>query len=72
MWKLSITYDDVFVANSCLCALVQQGEITDMLWSRGNFNVTNKILIPLNIRGNHWTLLVCSYITEKPRKCSSL
>ncbi|XP_046847127.1 uncharacterized protein LOC124440740 [Xenia sp. Carnegie-2017] len=58
LWKLSCEYPGVLPAESYVCQLVQRGYSTCRLWADQNFMAIDKIIFPLNMSGNHWTLLV--------------
>ena len=68
LWQLTKQDPKVFAADSTLCQVVRHGastRSTRQLSMGEKLNGIEKILIPVNIDGNHWTLLVTT-------GCSSL
>lgn len=61
LWQLTKRDPKVFAADSTLCQVVRHGASTRRLWMGQKFNGIEKIFIPVNIAGNHWTLLVLDY-----------
>ena len=58
LWKLTKLDQKIFAADSTLCQLVKHGASTRRLWMGERFHGIEKIVIPMNITGHHWTLLV--------------
>ncbi len=62
LWKLCISNPETFYADATLCELVQRQSSTHRLWIGESFIDVEKMLIPMNITFNHWTLLVLQNI----------
>ena len=58
LWQLTRRQQQLFAADSTLCPVVQHGASTRRLWVGQMFKGIEKILVPMNISGVHWTLLV--------------
>ena len=48
----------VFAAESYISQIVQNNSSTRRTWSEISFSTTSIIIFPINLTGNHWTLLV--------------
>lgn len=57
LWQLT-RRQQLFAADSTLCPVVQHGASTRRLWVGQKFKGIEKILVPMNISGIHWMLLV--------------
>lgn len=57
LWQLT-RCQQLFAADSTLCPVVQHGASTRRLWVGQKFKGIEKILVPMNISGIHWMLLV--------------
>jgi hypothetical protein len=64
LWQLCYNNKHILAADTTLGEVVKRGSSTRRVWQGEKFGIIEKILIPLNIAGVHWTLFVSNKLNS--------
>ncbi|XP_028518051.1 uncharacterized protein LOC114574227 [Exaiptasia diaphana] len=64
LWQLCSDHRNVFAADASMCTVVQLNASTRRLWHGQSFTDIDKIIIPMNKNGGHWTMLALDRVAK--------